>query len=149
MWLLYTKKPPTKRWGVIPSLEQGEKAYHLNTVHCITWLCLLCMVRGFPYVCLVISVLLSNPYPVLTLVSTCVYTGINNAGKENKTYTTDQEAKAMITQAIESGAATADEYDIDQIFDAVFEYDGKGFTQVVDQETFWSEIEKAYTGDHE
>ena len=55
----------------------------------------------------------------------------------------------MITQAIESGAATADEYDIDQIFDAVFEYDGKGFTQVVDQETFWSEIEKAYTGDHE
>ena len=64
-------------------------------------------------------------------------------------YTTNHEAKAMITQAIESCAATAEEYDIDQIFDAVFEYDGKGFTQVVDQETFWSEIEKAYTGDHE
>jgi len=57
-------------------------------------------------------------------------------------YTTDQEAKAMITQAIESGAATADEYDIDQIFDAVFEYDGKVYSQVVDQETVWLEVER-------
>lgn len=56
-------------------------------------------------------------------------------------FTTKQDAIAqVITPAL---GDYADDFDIDQIFDATFEYDGKGFTQIVDQDTFWAEVEKA------
>ena len=46
-------------------------------------------------------------------------------------FTTADDAKAVIIESIENGAATRDEFDIDQIFDATFEWDGRGFSQVV------------------
>lgn len=65
-------------------------------------------------------------------------------------YSTDSDAKAAIIEAIEAGgAAKSDEYDIDAIFEAAYEYitdtddqgnqllNTAGFVQVVDDEAFW------------
>lgn len=62
-------------------------------------------------------------------------------------YTTAADAKNMIIEVIESGAATSEEFDIDQIFDTTFEWDGKGFSQIVDADGFWAAVEKAVIGD--
>lgn len=58
-------------------------------------------------------------------------------------FTTADDAKAVIIESIENGAATRDEFDIDKIFDATFEWDGRGFSQVVGVEDFWLAVEQA------
>lgn len=58
-------------------------------------------------------------------------------------FTTAADAKHSIIEAIEAGDATRDEFDIDQIFEAAFEWDGRGFSQVVDTDGFWAAVEAA------
>jgi hypothetical protein len=62
-------------------------------------------------------------------------------------YTTkDAVIEQVIVPAIEaSGVARADEYDLDAIFDATFEYDPdlQAFVQDGTVEDFWAAVEKA------
>ena len=61
-----------------------------------------------------------------------------------KIYTTKQDILNEITDAIESGgAATADEFDLDQIVDDCFEYvpAKQGFVQITTTEEFWESVE--------
>lgn len=70
-------------------------------------------------------------------------------------FTTADDAKNAIRVAIEgSGAASADDYDIDAIFDEAYEYEvdtnekgqellnTAGFKQVVDVDEFWAIVER-------
>lgn len=54
------------------------------------------------------------------------------------TYSTRDEAVLReIVEPIEAGEATADEYDIDAIADAVLGDYSQGFALIVNDETFW------------
>jgi hypothetical protein len=64
---------------------------------------------------------------------------------ETPTYTTADDAKDSIIAAIEAGDATRDDFDIDAIFETVFDYsaDLQAFVQVVDVDGFWAAVAEA------
>jgi hypothetical protein len=58
-------------------------------------------------------------------------------------YTTADEAKASICEAIEaSGAAKAADYEIEAIFDETFTYRIDKYEQTVDSDEFWRIVER-------
>ena len=59
-------------------------------------------------------------------------------------YTTANEAKTMIETVIESGDATANEFDIDAIFDENFEYSEElqKYVQTTSTNEFWTSVER-------
>lgn len=60
-------------------------------------------------------------------------------------FTTADDAKAYIATAIEAGDASREEFDIDAIFDAAFEYSTElqMFVQTVDEDGFWAAVQDA------
>ena len=66
------------------------------------------------------------------------------------TYSTRDAAFAYVVTCIENGQADANDYDIDEIIDACFEYDpshgsiqNAGFRLTADTDTFWKAVEDA------
>lgn len=59
------------------------------------------------------------------------------------TFTTANDAKAAIVDAIEAGDAQAGDYDVDAIFDATYEWDvaGQRFVQTAEVAEFWAAVE--------
>lgn len=67
---------------------------------------------------------------------------------KTRRYVTRQDAiYREIVEPIENGEATADEYDIDAIADAVLGDYEQGFACIVDHDEFWSAVEKNALGD--
>ncbi|WP_026821113.1 hypothetical protein [Arthrobacter castelli] len=60
-------------------------------------------------------------------------------------FTTADDAKAHIIAVIESGDATRDEFDIEAIFTACYEYSTElqKFVPTVDGDEFWAAVEQA------
>ena len=47
-----------------------------------------------------------------------------------------------IIEPIEAGDATAEEFDVDQIFSECFEWDGAGYVQTASVEDFWASVQR-------